>query len=146
MKIMHKVFILALMPLFIGISSCSKEKQIERRLQKKDGVWNIETITYEEYEDNVLIETEIQNNAGTFTFDESTIVITFTEPNGSSDTFGGTWSNSDETVTIIVDGEALVMDVSDDSKKEITLTGEDIYSGGGTTYKDVYRYDLKRAN
>lgn len=58
--------------LLIGIS-CSKEKQLERSLHKKEGIWDIDKISWQIVQQDTsgqTFKTGVETNAGTFTFDK----------------------------------------------------------------------------
>lgn len=137
------LFVLSLIA--FGFSSCSKEKRIERQLIKKEGKWKITSISYKYYLNNDLQQSESYANAGTMEFDKNgTVVLTFTL-DGSPETFGGTWTNSKDEVTIISDGEASIMKIIDGPKKDkLTLEETEYYNGSAE--KDVYTYNLERAD
>lgn len=135
----------ALSIIVVGFSSCSKEKRIERQLIKKDGEWKITSINYKYYVNNDLQESSNYPNAGTIEFNKNgTLVMTITV-DGSPEVFGGTWSNSKDEITIISDGDASIMKIIDGPKKgKIELEETEYYNGTGE--KDVYTYNLERAD
>lgn len=135
----------ALSIIAVGFSSCSKEKRIERQLIKKDGEWKITSINYKYYVNNDLQASSNYPNAGTLEFNKNgTLVMTITV-DGSPEVFGGTWSNSKDEITIISDGDASIMKIIDGPKKgKIVLEETEYYNGTGE--KDVYTYNLERAD
>lgn len=51
MKNLHSFFTLATAVLFaVAFTGCSKEKKLERTLHKKDGEWNISSVTWQKVE------------------------------------------------------------------------------------------------
>ena len=123
--------------LFIVLSGCSKDKRIENRLSSGSGKWNIELYTESSYTNNTLDYSDSYANAGNMVFDDNgTLIWTFIL-DGFTDVYGGSWSNSKDDITIIVDGEGLVFKIKEYSRKEIELEYTDEYTFNGTTNKDV---------
>ncbi len=114
-------------------SSCKKEAQIERNLWSNGGQWNIETATYK-YDD--INSTDY--NCGFFTFkkDGSGNVI-FT-----NDDDGGifTYSNTENNITFIIDGDLLNFNILSWEKNNMTIYYVDTYEDeyGYSTYKTTY--------
>ncbi|WP_430404067.1 hypothetical protein [Fluviicola sp.] len=129
----------------IGLSACSKEKRIERQLIKKEGKWKITSIDYKYYVNNNLQQSSNYPNAGTIEFNKNgTFVMTITV-DGSPEVFGGNWTNSKDEVTLISDGEASILKITDGPKKDkMVLEGTEYNNGTGE--KDVYTYYLERAD
>ena len=143
---MKRIFQLSTMILLTAFvsASCSKETKIERRLTRKTGKWNIEHYETKFYENGMLTENENYHNIGYFTFDDDgTVIQTYTD-GGDTYTYAGTWSNTDDKITFIEDGDAAVWSIKEDSKREMTLELVDQYSSGGTNYRDVYTIELER--
>lgn len=89
--------------LAIAVSSCSKEKKLTKRL---DGTWNIDEVTYRDYEDGALdpfFGSFTFPNAGTITLNkDNTGSITFSLPGIDPSTAQILdWSNTETTVQII---------------------------------------------
>lgn len=141
---MKSKFIYALLIVFIGLSSCSKDKRIERRLARKDGKWNITSMTYQYYIGNTLMDSEAYTNAGSFVFNDNGSVIYNYSYDGDSGSEGGTWTNTEDDVTMIFDGEVVVMKIDDESKKKMTLNWTEEYPSTGE--KETYIYNLERAD
>lgn len=131
--------------LLIGFSSCSKEKRIEKQLIKKDGKWKITSIDYKYYQNNVLGYSENYPNAGTIEFDKKgTCVVTITL-SGSPEANAGTWTNSEDNITITSNGETSVMKITSGPKKgKMTLEQTEYYND--TAEKETYTYYLERAD
>ncbi len=143
---MKRVLQMSLMVLLVTFvsASCSKEKKIERRLTRKTGKWNIEHYETQFYENGVLVESSSYHDIGYFTFDDDgTVIQTYTQ-GGTTYTYAGTWSNTENTITFIEDGDAAVWSIKEDSKKEMTIQLIDQYSNGGTDYRDEYTIELER--
>jgi hypothetical protein len=143
---MKRVLTLTCMILLTGLVtlSCSKEKRIERRLASKSGKWNIETYTYQYYEDGALVESGAYSDIGYFIFDEDgTVVQTYTQ-DGTTYSYAGTWSNTRDEITFIEDGDATVWKITDYHRNEMTLEFTDVYSINGIDYRDVYVMKLEK--
>lgn len=124
--------------------SCSKEKRIERKLTRKSGKWNIEKYENEFYENGIMQEQYVMTNAGNFVFDDDgTVTETYIE-SGSTYTYAGTWSNTEDKLTIIEDGDAIVWTIKEFDKHEMELEYVDQYTSGGVTYRDVYTIELEK--
>lgn len=89
--------------LILLLSSCSKDKMLERRLHKNEGEWKITSFSWSlvsQSGNGQLIKNGVTNNAGTFTFDKdgsgkySYAVDTFQR----SGTFK--WNVDDQKITI----------------------------------------------
>ncbi|HRP54339.1 MAG TPA: hypothetical protein PLI97_12645 [Fluviicola sp.] len=122
--------------------SCSKEKRIEKNLWKGDGEWEIESYSYNAvstYPDDNYSETYI--NCGTLTFNKNNTGIYLFNFYGDTESGIFTYSNTDDTFTWIIDGEAIVFDMTW-KKNKLTLTNKTPFyyygslagnSGSGTT-------------
>lgn len=140
---MKRTYILTvLMGLLFIVASCAKDKRIERRLTKKDGKWNIKTMTYQYYADGVQEDSFNFNNAGSFVFDDKGSVIYNYSYDGDSGSQGGTWTNTEDEITMIFDGEVLKMKIEDDSKKEMKLVWTETYPE--TAESETYTFELER--
>lgn len=139
-------FVPLLMAVLFVVASCSKEKQIERRLTKKDGKWNISSWSYTSYENDVQDgATTSLSNVGTMEFkSDGTGVITFTIPGEPVETNTFTWTNSSDDITVTSDGEVSIMKVLEQSKKEMKLEQTETYSMAGVNYKDVYVWTIAK--
>ncbi len=136
--------ITSLVFLFIVLHGCSKDKRIENRLSSKTGKWNIELFTESSYTNNTLDYSDSYANAGNMVFDDNgTLIWTFIL-DGFTDVYGGSWSNSKDDITIIVDGEGLVFKIKEYSRNEIELESTDQYTYDGITYKYVNYLKLKK--
>lgn len=142
---MHVKILSLFAVLLIGLSACSKEKRIEKQLIKKDGKWKITSIDYKYYQNNVLGSSENYPNAGTIEFDKKgTCVLTITL-SGSPEAVAGTWTNSEDNITITANGETTIMKITDGPKKgKMTLEETDYYND--TAEKETYTYYLERAD
>jgi hypothetical protein len=129
--------------LFIGLASCSKEKRIERQLVKKDGKWKITSVDYKYYLENELQASQNFANAGTIEFSKKgTFIMTITS-SGSPETSAGTWTNTEDKITIVTDGTASVLKISNSSKKK-KMDLEQVNYYNETSEQEVYIYHLER--
>lgn len=139
--------------LFVGtvfVSSCSKETKIEKNLYKKDGEWNIESLAAKQtstYAPDVFDETF--NNCGTFTFKKDgsgNFILTI---DGDSETNTFSHSNTEDKLTLIINGETRVFDILEWEKDEMKIAiTENFYEGvdgnvGTGTYKETYSLKKK---
>lgn len=141
---MKSKLIFTLFIVFVGLSACSKDKRIERRLEKKDGKWNIKSMSYQYFNNNSLEDSFMFTNAGSFVFDDNGSVIYNYDYDGDSGSQSGTWSNTEDEVIMILDGEVLTMKIEEESRKEMTLNWTEEYSA--TNEKETYIFKLERAN
>jgi hypothetical protein len=143
-------FSLLLLACSMLLSNCSKDKKLERTLHKKEGVWNISSVTWQK----VIVTSSGQTvslgttaNAGTFTFDkDGTGSYSFTV-DGSGYSRNFTWSVTDENIKIVrvstdidfstgnVDQLTIAIVGEQKSKNSIELGGTEthVYSSGPTT-------------
>jgi hypothetical protein len=131
------------------LSSCSKDKKLERALHKKEGVWNISSVTWQK----VIVTSSGQNvalgttaNAGTFTFDKDGSGSYNFTVDGSTYSRNFTWTVSNENIKIVrvstsidfsgnVDQLTIAITGNQESKNNIELAGTEthVYSSGPTT-------------
>ena len=131
--------------LAVGLSSCSKEKRIERQLIKKEGKWKITSIDYKYYFDNELEASANFPNAGTIEFNKGGSVVMTIQLSGTPEVSSGTWTNSKDEIIITTNGEAAVLKIIDGPKKgEMELEQTAYYND--TNEKEVYIYYMERAD
>lgn len=135
MKTSNRIFTGTL--LLIGVfllTSCSKEKQLERRLE---GTWDIKHLTLTPAsQDGISVD---QENVGTITFDDDgtgknnyTYSYEFDgEEIAVNDSESFRWENTENTVSITGNANSgektIVWDVDNNSRKEQVWTRTDIY-------------------
>ncbi len=143
-----KIKSLAAFTLFVGVlafTSCSKETKIERNLWKKGGEWNIEkydyTSTSTNGSNNITINLE---DCGNVTFDKDgsgEVTVSFF---GSTDTDDMTYSNTEDQLTLTVDGNTTIYDMTWE-KNNITITNQESSTdSGGNTVTETESYILKK--
>lgn len=131
---MKKFNFLALSIVFSGLmalTSCKKETRIEKNLWKNGGEWNIElfsakqtsTYTFDNFDYSYA-------NFGTFTFNENgTGVYKFIEDNEII-TGAHTYSNTEDKLTMTLDGETKVYDIVEWKKNNMKISyTESFYEG-----------------
>jgi hypothetical protein len=140
MKLNSGLSLLFCAVLFISLS-CSKDKAMERHIQKKDGVWNIDLVSWtivEQSSSGQTVWSGSDANAGTFTFENDgsgkyfyTVDDTITR----AGTFS--WTVDDEKASLIsatqsinyttfaVTQKAVAYTGTQDSKTKLTLEGSE---------------------
>lgn len=132
--------------LAIGLTSCSKEKQVERQLIKKDGKWNIKSVNYKYYVGSEQQAAESYPAAGTMEFKKGgSYMLNISFGGGVYETSSGTWTNTEDKITVIADGEATVLKITDGPKKG-KMVLEQTDSSPSTNEKEVYTFNLERAD
>lgn len=131
------------------LSNCSKDKKLERALYKKEGVWNISSVTWQK----VIVSTSGQTialgttaNAGTFTFEKDGSGSYNFTVDGSTYSRTFTWTVNDENISVVrvstsidfsgnVDQLTIAIAGEQKSKNNIELAGTEthVYSSGPTT-------------
>ncbi|MFL5730788.1 MAG: hypothetical protein ACJ75J_14970 [Cytophagaceae bacterium] len=134
------------------LTACSKDKSIERQIQKKDGVWNIDNFAWNVVEQTSSPSQNIfsgsTSNAGTFTFDNNgTGKYSYTVADTIQRTGTFSWTVDNEKVSMVsatqsvnysnysVTQKAVTYSGADVSKTKMTVTGSEVdqYSSGNVT-------------
>lgn len=142
-KIAKILFLFAI--LSVALAACSKEKKIERALIKKDGKWTITSVDYKYYVNNELQASSNSTNAGTIEFNKKGSFVMTVTLSGSPQNAGGTWTNSEDNITLIANGETTVLKITDGPKKDKMTLVETNYDNS-TGEKETLTYYLKRAD
>ena len=121
-------FLLSFLVVTFMLVSCSKEKSIERHLDRKGGKWNILSEKSEHFTNDQLVASVTVANAGTIVFDENGNVIYTQVHDGFTEMYGGTWSNTAEEIRLIIDSEVLIYVIKDESRKKMTIEHTDSYT------------------
>ena len=144
--------VIALLFLSLFISSCSKDKKIEKALHKKEGEWNITSVTWEKVVQDTSgqsINFGTTSNAGTFTFDKDGDGNYQYTINGTSRFLSFRWNVHDEKISVTklsntfdLNGDftqtVISMMGSQTSKNTIVLEGsETIQYSFGTVSQEV---------
>lgn len=122
-----------------AFSGCSKEKKFTKNLTKDGGEWRIVSHTKKEYYTGASEPHKtyvLAENQGSFTFDKSGEVIysfyfAYTE---SMMTLSGTWSNTEDEITTIIESQYFKYKVLEQSKKGLTLEAEEVYEHDKSVY------------
>ncbi|NBR15591.1 MAG: hypothetical protein EBQ94_03230 [Flavobacteriales bacterium] len=144
---MKKINFLALSIVFTGLitlSSCSKEKKIEKNLWKKGGEWNIESFNVKQTStyasDNFE---ESYANVGTYTFNENgtgTVKLIIDE---FIETSSFTYTNTENQLMITIDNETQYYNLIEWEKDNMKIVyAENFYEGvdgnlGSGVYKET---------
>lgn len=131
------------------ISSCSKDKKIERALHKKEGEWNITTVNWQKVSQSSSgqsVTLGTTSNAGTFTFEKDGSGKYSFVVDGSSYSQSFDWSVNEEVISITkvsqtvdfsgnFDQLAVAISGTQSSKNNIELEGSEThqYSSGPIT-------------
>lgn len=126
-------FILALVFVSLGILGCSKEKAIEKSLYKNGGEWKIDIYNTEIFDQSTdtLMYSEYTTNAGSIEFYENGTVIWKITLSGTPNYFGGNWINSEDQITMIINGSVEFYKLVEHSKEKISLTRDVIEDSDG---------------
>jgi hypothetical protein len=141
-----KNFLVVITTLFIiGLNaSCKKENRIEKNLWKKGGEWSVESYSLT----NTSTESEC-NNSFTESGPNGTILL-FREDGSGLQTEDGvdsvafTYSNTEDNLILIVDGEKITYDIVWEKDK---IDGSSTYSftcSGGSAVTAVEKFTLKK--
>ncbi len=128
-----------------SLTSCKKEKKIEKNLWNKGGEWNINSFTANQtstYAPDNFNETVY--NYGTYTFkkDGSGIYTITVDGNFESGTF--TYSNTEDKLTFIINNQARVFDIIEWEKTKIKITITEHFTSGGESITYTESMELKK--
>ncbi|MEO5643356.1 MAG: hypothetical protein ABIQ40_07575 [Bacteroidia bacterium] len=151
---MKKLNLLA--PFFLMLilfSTCSKDKQFERALHKKEGTWNIKNVAWQKVVQGSAgqsINLGTTSNAGTFSFDKDGSGSYSFTVDGSTYSENFNWTVSDEHVSIAKVSQsfdlsgnfsqlAVAISGTQQSKNTIELAGSQTnqYSSGPVTQQVI---------
>lgn len=154
MKNFHSFFTLATAVLFaVVFTGCSKEKKLERTLHKKDGEWNISSVTWQKVEQsgsgqNVTMGTT--TNAGKFVFDKDGSGSYNFTVDGDTYSQSFNWSVSEDAISVAKTSQtvdfsgnftqlAIAISGEQTGKNKIRLEGSETlqYSSGSITQKVI---------
>ncbi len=127
------LFILALISVSLAMFGCSKEKAIEKSLYKKGGEWNIDIYNTEIFDQSTdtMMYSEYTTNAGSIEFSENGTVIWKITLGETPTYYGGNWINSEDQITMIINGDVEFYKLVEHSKEKISLTREVIEDSDG---------------
>jgi hypothetical protein len=148
MKSTH--YSIALLSMVFLLFSCSKEQQINRRLVKKEGIWNITEVAYSYFENNLFVSEQVYSNLGTIEFKENGRgITTFIIPGQPNDIYPFSWTNNTSQLIITYDGQPLtgkveIMKILYQSKSEMQLEQTDEFNSGGIPCKEIRIYKITK--
>jgi hypothetical protein len=124
---------------------CSKENRIQKNLWNKGGEWNIKTVTFRQTSTNSIDNYNFTvTNAGTFVFQESGSGFISTTAAGITEVESFTYSNTDDKLTLIIDNEADVYNMTWE-KNEIELSlNESSFSDDGDLVTSTETISLEK--
>lgn len=148
MKITIKITLLLTMGL--GLAACSKEKKIERSLQRFKGVWevtNYHSLYYHYFEEDTVFSEQNIDNYATFRFFNNGNFESTGDNYYLYNNYEGTWMNTEDELIIMgedVDyyGTALVYQIIGQSGNQMTLT-RTIYKNDIQWFKKIETLQLK---
>ncbi len=125
---------LALSILFTGLfalTSCKKETRIEKNLWKNGGEWNIELYSAKQTSTYTIDNfDESYANFGTFTFNENGTGVYKFIIGSEFQTGAYTYSNTENKLTMTIDGETKVYDIVEWKKDNMKISyTENFYQG-----------------
>ncbi len=142
-KITKILFLFAV--LSVALAACSKDKRIEKTLVKKDGRWKITSIDYRYYVNNQEQSSALIPSPGSIEFNKKgTFVMTLTL-NGSLEKSGGTWTNTEDNITLVADGGVTILAIIEGPKKD-KMKLKETNSDDSTGEKETLTYSLERAD
>jgi len=163
-----KYYILLLIASTFLFASCNKDKKLEKTLKKADGVWNIDQVVWNEIDQKIILASPVPGsqtiasgtttNAGTFTFNDGTVVVNFTI-NGKTTSDTWPWTVDNETITIaditqtlpippitLIEQSIIAYSGEQTSKDKITLEGASTLQEIGLSPSDtINQYVLTAA-
>lgn len=137
---MIKIFTLGILPILLVLSSCSKDKRIEKKM---DGEWKIESYSYDVVAQTVPSQTIFSGstaNAGTFTFNnDNTGSYSYTIADTITRSGSFKWTVDDSKLSITYLNQVVSLsptyvyqyvgayssDISKPGTDEVTLQGSD---------------------
>ncbi len=127
--------------IIVLLSSCNKDKQIQRHLYNKTGKWKIINQKESFYINDSLTEVNSYSNYGIILFSKIGS-YQWNEDNFSDYTIGK-WSATSTEITF-ESPELRVFKVKDHSRKEILMESTEIQSVGGSIYKAITEISLNK--
>jgi hypothetical protein len=128
-----------------ALTSCKKESRIEKNLWNKGGEWNIESVQ------SVQVSTNSADNFeetvydyGTFEFEKDGSGNYEITVNGSNDTGTFTYSNSEDELTLIIDNQARIFEITEWEKNEMTISIVENFTSSGESITYTETLSLKK--
>lgn len=134
-KIIYLLFAVTL------LSACSKENKINKNLWKKGGDWELKTYSYEYgVSGTSSYDYEYYEDCGNFKFSEDgTGVVTFKFAGEESYSQAFTYSNTEDKLTLVIDGSIAQVFNMTWKKDFIELSYDNSQPGG---YKEIEKYSI----
>lgn len=130
--------------LLIGLASCSKEKRVENQLTKKDGKWEIRSVEYRYYLNGSVQQSATYPATGTMEFKKKgSFILNAVVGTGLYLTSSGTWTNTENQITLLSDGQPSILEIKDGPKKgKMTLVETESYPDSGEKESFTYKMEL----
>jgi len=126
MKLSSRLTLLLCAALLIS-SSCSKDKSMEKQIQKNDGQWNIDLVTWQivqQSSSGQSIRSGSDANAGTFTFEKGgSGKFSYTIEDTIKRTGTFEWTVDDEKVSIVSVTQSINYSTFAVTQKAVAYTG-----------------------
>lgn len=127
----------------IVLLSCSKDKQLNKWLERKDGKWKISVYDVVEYENGEQVDHDTANDAGTFIFDDGDVTISLAYDNAVS-SYNGHYTASAQIISYEVNGTTQVLNIDKSSKERLELSTSETYTFEQDVYVNEIKYILER--
>ena len=127
----------------VVLLSCSKDKQLNHWLERKDGKWKISVYDVVEYENGEQVDHDTANDAGTFTFADGDVTISLAYNNAVT-SYSGHYTASTRAISYEVNGATQVLTVDKSEKQRLELSMSESYTFGQDVYVNEISYILER--
>lgn len=145
MKVFTKILFVVSV-LLIGLASCSKEKRVENQLTKKGGKWDVRSVEYRYYMGGSVQESATYPATGTMEFrKKGTYFLSIVIGGGVSLSSSGTWTNTENQINLLSNGQPSVLEIKDGPKKGKMVLVE-TYSYPDSGEKESFTYDMELAD
>jgi hypothetical protein len=145
MKVFTKISVVVSV-LLIGLASCSKEKRVENQLTKKDGKWDVNSVEYRYYLGGSVQESATYPATGSMQFKKNgSFFMNIVIGAGFSLTSSGTWTNTEDQINLLSNGQASIIEIKEGPKKDKLVLVEN-YLYPETDEKESFTYIMERAD
>lgn len=145
MKVFTKISVVVSI-LLIGLASCSKEKRVENQLTKKDGKWDVKSVEYRYYLAGSVQESATYPATGSMQFKKNgSFFMNIVIGAGFSLTSSGTWTNTEDQINLLANGQASIIEIKEGPKKDKLVLVEN-YLYPETDEKESFTYIMERAD
>ncbi|AEA44421.1 hypothetical protein [Fluviicola taffensis] len=142
MKIFTRILVVIVVS-FVGLASCSKVKRVENQLTKKEGKWDVKSVDYKYYLDGSVEESDNYPATGTMEFKKNGSFFLNIFLGVVPLTSSGTWTNTEDQITLIANGQPSVLKITDGPKKGKLVLVE-TYSYPDSNEKETYTYHMEQ--